>query len=195
MSERYAVNMTHPTHFEQLNQDDIRYQSKFLIKSLVENFSSTEIDLILRGQLLTRQGLGELSDKFRRKIQNSRRDSISFQIRPEQFLIMLTLSSSIWPNLHYGQSGLCFSRMKDGGVYSFNNTILLPHGLNSQYARSRESYCQHEKHMLFVSAITHIHEIILWHQQTVYCDNGSLTMSAPLINDIISLLKSCAINY
>ena len=100
----------YPISGEQCNQDDHRFAQKFLLKSLIDNFSINDIDHILCITLNKDQTLFELSDKYRRRIQNSKRDNRPCQISPRQFWIMLTISSLIWPNLRFGKYGLCFSR-------------------------------------------------------------------------------------
>jgi hypothetical protein len=163
----------HSIH-EQCNQDDYRFESKFLFQSLLDNFSQPEIDKILNLVLRKEQKFSELSDKFRRKIQNSRRDNISFQIYPAQFLVMIYLSSLVWPGLKFQQSGLIFSRIHDEGNYTFFNTILLPHSINSAYARARENYDKDPNHMIFVTAVSRLHRFLLWQQRSVFIDKREL---------------------
>jgi hypothetical protein len=174
---------------EKCNQDDYRFAQKFLLKSLIDNFSIHVIDHILCVTLKKDQTLFELSDKYRRRIQNSKRDSRPCQINPCQFWIMLTISSLIWPNLRFGQYGLSFSRIHDRGDYTFSNTILMPQRLNSQYARSREQYTKSIDHMLFSTGITRLHHILIWQQQIIYAKKAKPILAKKLLIEIEPFLK------
>jgi hypothetical protein len=174
---------------EQCNQGEHRFAHKFLLKSLIDNFSINDIDHILCTTLNKNQSLFELSDKYRRRIQNSKRDRRPCKINPGQFWIMLTISSLIWPNLCFGKYGLCFSRIHDQGDYTFSNTILLPQRLNSQYTRFREQYNKNIDHMLFATGITRLHHILIWQQQVIYAKKGKPVFAKKLLIEIENFLK------
>jgi hypothetical protein len=153
---------------------------KFMALEVIKSLPMREIDHLLGFIYGSSGSLEGISNQYRRKIQNCRRDDETFTINEEQFICMLLLASHLWPEQYFGQGGLSFSRVYDKqSTYTFQETIIMPHGLNSQYARARQHMHNDGMHKATSLQFVMLHDALIWVQSRLFKELKSRKSRSP----------------